>query len=230
MYYSSLKKLWDELNNYTELPPSASNEIISILTKKREEEQEEQTYQFLMGLQDAMFGTFRSNIIQQEPITKVKTVLSMVTKKEQHRHLARTLEEKGDGVAFAVVKPGQAGDGKLSCTHYLQSSHESANCFQLIGFLDRWPEKSRSISRGRTGRGRGGRAGSSAGRGRGTAPRSRRWRWWWCCTRKSRNKLATLPNRSRGWWTEIGVESWCWFLCCKFDWFSQSYHRSMELC
>lgn len=36
LHYSRLKKLWDELNNYTQLLPSAVNsEILGILTKEK---------------------------------------------------------------------------------------------------------------------------------------------------------------------------------------------------
>lgn len=43
-YYSRLRKLWDELRNYTQLPVS---KITSIIVKEREEE--EQVYQFFYG-------------------------------------------------------------------------------------------------------------------------------------------------------------------------------------
>lgn len=98
--------MWDELINYTQLPLNASNKIISILINEREEEQ---TYQFLTGLKDAMFETVRSNIIQQEPVPKLKIMLSMITKEEQHQYLAKTVDEKGDGATFAAVKTNQAG-------------------------------------------------------------------------------------------------------------------------
>lgn len=76
MCYSSLKKLWDELENYTQLPISAINpEISIILTVAREEEK---VYQFLMGLNDEIFRTVRSNIVLQELIPRVKQVLTRI--------------------------------------------------------------------------------------------------------------------------------------------------------
>lgn len=87
MYYSQLKKLRDELENYTQLPLSANNsEILAIVTKYREEVK---VYQFLMRLKDEVFGTVRSNIIRAEVLPKFKQILARIYKEKQHRSMAR---------------------------------------------------------------------------------------------------------------------------------------------
>lgn len=61
LYYSRLKKLWHELENYTQFPSTANNfDILIIITKEREKEK---IYQFSIGLNDAIFGTVHLNII-----------------------------------------------------------------------------------------------------------------------------------------------------------------------
>lgn len=69
----------DELENYTQLPVTINNsEILIIITKEREEEK---IFQFIMGLNDAIFGTVRSNIIQEEPLPKLKAILTGIARK-----------------------------------------------------------------------------------------------------------------------------------------------------
>lgn len=77
--------------------------IVAIFTKENEEER---VYQFLMGLNDEVFGTVRSSIIQEEPTPKVKKVLAWVCKEKQYHTLVRgTPEDKWGGarVAFAAI-------------------------------------------------------------------------------------------------------------------------------
>lgn len=94
------------MDNYIQLPSSVDSEILSLVTKKREEEK---VFQFLMELNDTIYGTVRSNTIQQEPVPKVKMVLARIRKEEQHKNVSRSTvdEYNGDAVAFAVGKPLQ---------------------------------------------------------------------------------------------------------------------------
>lgn len=68
--------MWDELQNYTQLPVTG----ISLIIIK--ETEEEQVHQFLMGLNNAMYSTTRSNIIQDESMPKVKNVFAQIRKEE----------------------------------------------------------------------------------------------------------------------------------------------------
>lgn len=80
-YCSRLRKLWDELQNYLQLPVSDAAKII---IKEREDEQ---VYQLLMGLND-VYSTVRSSIIQEETLPKIK-VYTRICKEEQHHQLSR---------------------------------------------------------------------------------------------------------------------------------------------
>lgn len=66
-YYEKLKVMWDELGSYepTLVCKCGGCEcnIGGKLEKKREEEK---VHQFLMGLDDAMYGTVRSNILSMD--------------------------------------------------------------------------------------------------------------------------------------------------------------------
>lgn len=54
-------------------------------------------YQFLMRLNDEIYGTVRSTITQQEPLPTLKQVVARIYKEEQHKNLIRTVaaEERG---------------------------------------------------------------------------------------------------------------------------------------
>lgn len=65
MFILPLVKDMDELQNYMQLPMSDTTPFII------KEQEEEQVYQFLIGLNDA-HSTIVSCIIQEEPLPKVK--------------------------------------------------------------------------------------------------------------------------------------------------------------
>lgn len=66
-YYSRLKKIWHKLDNYMQLPTTTPAEIFSFINKEREKEK---FFQFLMGLNDTIYGMVRSNIIQKTQCPK----------------------------------------------------------------------------------------------------------------------------------------------------------------
>lgn len=51
----------DELENYGQLPSTSDAEILAAVTKERDEEK---VFQFLIGLNDMLYGIIRSNITQ----------------------------------------------------------------------------------------------------------------------------------------------------------------------
>lgn len=122
----------------------ASN-IAPTIIKEREEEQ---VYHFFMGLNDFLYGTVRSSIIQEEPIPKVKTVFQKICQEERHLNLARTAtseEVGGARIAFTFVKSLNTASPisifssqKPSCTHCLKASHGVTNSYKLVGFPEWW--------------------------------------------------------------------------------------------
>lgn len=73
-----------------------------------------------MGLLDDVFGTVRSSIIQEEPLPKLKQILTRICKEEHHRNMIRTvaMEEKGGtAMAFVAITKNSASASKHSCSH-----------------------------------------------------------------------------------------------------------------
>lgn len=128
------------------------------------------------GLNDPIFGTVKSHIIQEEPLPKIKTVFARICKEEwivTKLVWAVVIEEQTGAtinVVFAVVaKPSSTvamvttpTSQKSLYSHCRKPGHEMANCYQLIGFSDRWErnktnadgESSLECGRGRSGQGR----------------------------------------------------------------------------
>ena len=82
-YYGRLKQLWDELGNFEQLPTCKCGKCTcnlgSSLEKKREEEK---VHSFLMGLDENVFGTARSNILAQDPLPNMNKVYSILIQEE----------------------------------------------------------------------------------------------------------------------------------------------------
>ena len=82
-YYGRLKQLWDELGNFEQLPTCKCGKCTcnlgSSLEKKREEEK---VHSFLMGLDENVFGTTRSNILAQDPLPNMNKVYSILIQEE----------------------------------------------------------------------------------------------------------------------------------------------------
>ncbi|CAA7018787.1 unnamed protein product [Microthlaspi erraticum] len=181
VYYGRLKKMWDELAVYKPLRSCRCGELTTSL---QQDQDEERTSQFLMGLDNAKFGTLRSNITSFEPIPKLSQVYQRIVREERQQMIVRNTEERTEAVGFAVHADNrsrfQTGYNKemeiVRCTHCGKTGHEISDCYQINGYPDYWGERGRGGGvRGSTrGRGRGGGIAGSYGRGRGRGNHSDR--------------------------------------------------------
>ncbi|PNX75889.1 hypothetical protein L195_g031833, partial [Trifolium pratense] len=176
-YYGKLKLLWDDLANYDQIPVCSCGrckcDISSKLEKRREEER---VHQFLMGLDDAIYGTVRSNLLATDPLPNLNRVYSTMIQEERVKTMTRTTEERREVMSLAVQTNGRAvkgsWDGKDKCTHCHREGHEAGGCFQLVGYPDWWGDRpkiegkyggrGKPIQRSGTGRGRRGTARANA--------------------------------------------------------------------
>jgi hypothetical protein len=102
-YYGHLKKIWDELSTYLTKRACTCGKCdckwTANLSKEREDER---VHQFLMGLDDDMYGTLRSNIIAQDPLPSLNRVYALAVQEERHKTMTKGREARNEAVAFAV--------------------------------------------------------------------------------------------------------------------------------
>jgi hypothetical protein len=161
-YYGKLKSLWDELSNYQQLPmctcAGCTCDVKGKLEKQREEEK---VHQFLMGLDDTLYGTVRSNLLATDPLPKLNKVYATLVQEERVRAISRGKEERGEVVGFSAQVRGRSKgltevkDKDVECSNCKRSGHEADGCFQLIGYPEWWGDRPRGEEKfGGRGRGR----------------------------------------------------------------------------
>ncbi|XP_045809428.1 uncharacterized protein LOC123903828 [Trifolium pratense] len=174
-YFGRIKKLWDELNDYDQIPVCTCNGckcgISAALNKKREEEK---LHQFLMGLDESQFRTVRSNVLSLDPLPNLNRAYQMVVQEERVGVMTRGKEERGDPIAFAV-KSGRTSSwekkphtgSEKPCSHCKREGHDIDSCFEIVGYPEWWGDRPQSDGRV-NGRGKHvHRSLSGAGKGRG---------------------------------------------------------------
>ncbi|KAJ1384615.1 Zinc finger, CCHC-type [Sesbania bispinosa] len=153
-YWESVKELWDDLKERF----SVGNDCGAAQDLKQEREKEK-VYQFLMGLDDVVFGTVRSNILSMSPLPNINKVHAMVATEETHKSLARTRDERADTVSFAAqttphTKSRQTrGGDRGTCTVCGKHGHEAHACFEIVGYPDWWISGKNGRGAGRGNRG-----------------------------------------------------------------------------
>lgn len=171
-YYRKLKQIWDELDNFKQTPVckcgNCTCNLGSILEKKREEEK---VHLFLMGLDEQTYGTVRSNILAQDPLTGLNKVYSILTQEERVKMITRGRDEQREIMALATrTRPDRRDRANMLYSHYKKVGHEAETCFELQGYPEWWGDQPRSDERNGFGRGRGlmsGRRGGRSYRGNG---------------------------------------------------------------
>jgi hypothetical protein len=180
-YYGKLKVLWDELANYQQIPicncGGCKCDVKAKLEKQREEEK---VHQFLMGLDDVLYGTVRSNLLATDPLPSLNKMYATLIQEERVKSISRTKEERGEIVGLAVQTGGRArGRGNMKekdsvCSHCNQPGHDVAGCFQIVGYPDWWGDRPRYETKTGGGRGKGQQQtrGTNQGHGKSTFVRA----------------------------------------------------------
>lgn len=170
-YYRRLKTVWDELSAYIPLRRcNCGGCRCAWAGDLGKERKDEQVHQFLMGLDDEIYGTVRSNIPAQDPLPSLTQVYALAIQEEWHREMVRHCGNRTDVVSFAIsavstkaaVAASSPWHKKPVCGNCGKQGHEDGSCFKLIEYPDWWGD----------GRGNGkvsnkGRTSGSGGRGRG---------------------------------------------------------------
>ncbi|PKI51031.1 hypothetical protein CRG98_028580 [Punica granatum] len=108
-YYSRLKTLWDELDNYLEIPACTCSAARTYAAQR----EREKIHQFLMGL-GSEYSTVRSNILSHEPAHSLNKVHALILHEEWQNMVVLSHEKC---LLVAPWLPGQlgfkAGEGEI---------------------------------------------------------------------------------------------------------------------
>ena len=172
-YYGHLKMTWDELSTYiTSRACTCGKCTCKWAADLNKERQDERVHQFLMGLDDDLYGTVRSNIIAQDPLPPLNRVYALVVQEECHKNMMKGRDTRTEEVVFAVHGSSSTYNGtkarsdKSVCSICGRIGHEVTSCFKVIGY-PKWWNNGRGSGKGNV-KGKG--IDSSIGRGRGKAP------------------------------------------------------------
>ncbi|PKI42793.1 uncharacterized protein LOC116206262 [Punica granatum] len=140
-YYSGIKTLWNELENYLEslgCSCDAANRYVAQREKNK-------IYQFLMGL-DVRFRGVRSDILKIKPLPTMSRVYQMVSEEENQHAVTRSREAartpKGGAEMRAFVARSKSknpqgqrwtAEGKPICDHCGRPEHVKSSCWSLHG-------------------------------------------------------------------------------------------------
>ncbi|KAJ1420443.1 Gag-polypeptide of LTR copia-type [Sesbania bispinosa] len=173
-YYTKLRAIWDELEDSRSIPSCPSRDKCPVTKHLQEESEKDRVYQFLMGLDDAIFGNLHSQILNTSLLPSINRIYSMAIQEETHKAITRSRDDRIEAVGYVVQASPKLRQGSstqpMSATssssnidrpvfsHCGKSGHDISRCFQLIGY----PQKGTGKGRGK-GMNNGGRTVSTPG-------------------------------------------------------------------
>ncbi|KAJ4717700.1 Retrovirus-related Pol polyprotein from transposon TNT 1-94 [Melia azedarach] len=145
-YFTKLKTIWEELNNYR---PACSCGKCSCggIKNLADHYQMEYVMSFLMGLNDN-FAQVRGQLLLMNPIPPINTVFALISQEEHQRQVSEisSISAPASAMAFTTKtnshktnfnqsfnKPNQKKDRPL-CTHCGYSGHTIDKCYKLHGY------------------------------------------------------------------------------------------------
>ncbi|GKC77377.1 retrovirus-related pol polyprotein from transposon TNT 1-94 [Tanacetum coccineum] len=100
-YYGCLKQILDELGNFAQIKTCTCGKCVcnlgDVLLKKQEEEK---VHTFLIGLNESVYGTARSNILAQDPLPNLNKVYSILIQIERVNTMMRGKDERPELMAL----------------------------------------------------------------------------------------------------------------------------------
>ncbi|CAJ2666297.1 unnamed protein product [Trifolium pratense] len=154
-YYTSLKKLWQELDNFRPIPDShcVHNCVhgCAAIAKMKSYKESDQVIRFLKGLNE-QYHVVRSQIMLMDPLLTISKVYSLLV--QQERQLATPVDEskllavsgnnhyagRGHSTRGRGTRGGRSygnggrGKGNKLCSHCGQTNHVVDNCWIKYGY------------------------------------------------------------------------------------------------
>ncbi|XP_074298685.1 uncharacterized protein LOC141629609 [Silene latifolia] len=123
-YYTRLKSIWDELNNYSKIP-TCTYGAATFFNKEREEEK---VHQFLMGLDTEKYGHLRSNLLMEDDVTSLSRAYALVLREERHKAVTKGKEDVIEAAMAVQANTSESNNEKEEfkpprCTYCKKAWH-----------------------------------------------------------------------------------------------------------
>lgn len=93
VYYGKLSQLWRSLADYQQA---------KTMEEVRKEREEDKRHQFLMGLDETLYGGVKSSLLSRVPLPTLEEAYNIMILDEESKLLGRLNEERTDAASFAV--------------------------------------------------------------------------------------------------------------------------------
>ena len=106
VYFGKLKVMWDDLADFEKGFSSCcgSADCASMITYEKMQEKI-CLHQFLMGLDNSIFGTSRSNLLSRQTELNLDFVYSQIIQEERHLNVMRGIDDRTPVVGFSATPP-----------------------------------------------------------------------------------------------------------------------------
>jgi hypothetical protein len=148
-YYTKMKKLWQELDNFRPTPISNCVDNCNVVAKMKEYKDSDQVIRFLKGLNE-QYSAVRSQIMLMDPLPTIGKVYSLLVPQErqaaipideskllaasgQRDYGGRGQSNRGRGTRGGRSNGGRDRGSKL-CTYCGQTNHVVDSCWKKHGY------------------------------------------------------------------------------------------------
>jgi hypothetical protein len=133
-YFTKIKSIWDELDNYDPIPTCTCGGIRYV----HEKHNRDHVFQFFMGLDDS-FSQIRGQILLNDSLPPINKVFSLVIQEDRQKEISITPlvhETPALMTKTTATKPGKWANRKEKpiCSHCGISGHTIDKCYRIHGF------------------------------------------------------------------------------------------------
>ncbi|XP_075504517.1 uncharacterized protein LOC142541957 [Primulina tabacum] len=151
-YYTHLMGLYDELDRLKPLHAcECGNCTCDVASRFAADREEEKLHQFLIGINDELYATVRSNLLSTSPLPDLDRVYQACLQEEKSRGIARDRADKEEIHAFALqtaqpkARFTRLDKSKLYCSACKRPGHDKDSCFKIHGYPDWWEDRNRGV-------------------------------------------------------------------------------------
>ncbi|MCI06730.1 flavonol sulfotransferase-like protein, partial [Trifolium medium] len=146
-YFTKMKKLWQELDNFRPIPQPTCIGNCAAINKMKQYKDSDQVIRFLKGLNE-QYSAVRSQIMLMDPLPNIGHVYSLLV--QQERQIVVPIDEskllaamgnsgRGQSQGGRGMRGGRNGGrgpprGNKLCSHCGQTNHVIENCWKKYGY------------------------------------------------------------------------------------------------